>query len=283
MYCKRDNLISGIKMLLLAAIFFVSSIAAYSHFEEGVQEEGSLDIGEYIKSTSTNSIIIVALISGILIIFSIIHKEKTEKVKWMLFLGISIPVLLVTFYSAGSTIYLNVISETKGPVHWHADFEIWNCREKLDLISPKGLSNRIGSPLFHEHGDNRIHVEGVITDTENVDLHSFFETVGGYLDDARLSIPTDQNIINIKDGDLCNGNLGKLQVFLYKIKNPEANRNWIFEQQKLDDFEDYILSPYTTIPPGDCIIIEFDAEKGRTEQICETYKVAVQRGDLSGS
>ena len=60
------------------------------------------------------------------------------------------------------------------------------------------------------------------------------------------------------------------------------NKNWIFEQQKLDNFEDYVLSPYTQIPPGDCIIIEFDAEKEKTEHICESYKVAVGRGDLSG-
>jgi len=220
------------------------------------------------------------IISIIAITFS---KEKTEKTKWIFFLAIIIPVILTTAYLTGSTIYLNLISETKGPVHWHADFEIWNCDEKIELIKPEGFSNRVGTPVFHEHGDNRIHVEGVVVDSVEVDLHSFFEVIGGTLTNNYLSVPTNNGIIEMRDGNLCNGNPGKLQGFLFKIKNPEDTKNWVFEQRKLDDFEDYILSPYSQIPPGDCITIEFDVEKENTNKICETYKVAVQRGDLSGS
>ena len=151
------------------------------------------------------------------------------------------------------------------------------------MIEPKGLSNRIGTPVFHEHADSRMHVEGVVVDTAEVDLHNFFEVIGGSLTNDYLSVLTDERIIEISNGNLCNGNSGKLQVFLYKIKNPEDTKNWEFEQQKLNNFEDYILSPYSRIPPGDCIIIEFGEEKERTDHICETYKVAEQRGDLIGS
>ena len=49
----------------------------------------------------------------------------------------------------------------------------------------------------------------------------------------------------------------------------------------MENFDDHILAPYSNIPPGDCIIIEFDTEKEKTEHICETYKVAIERGDLS--
>ena len=96
-------------------------------------------------------------------------------------------------------------------------------------------------------------------------------------------MPTDDRFKEMKNGDLCNGQPGKLQVFLYKIKNPEQTKNWIFEQTKIENFEDYVLSPYSQIPPGDCIIIEFDVEKEKTELICETYKVSIDRGELSGS
>jgi len=63
---------------------------------------------------------------------------------------------------------------------------------------------------------------------------------------------------------------------------PDEQKKWVFEQQKLENFEDYILSPHTSIPPGDCIIIEFDSDKEKTDHICETYKVSIERGDLSG-
>ena len=252
-------------------------------FLEEDEEEESIDIGENLKSTSTKYVIIASLISGLLVIFSISHIKKSEKMNILLFLGITIPIILATVYLAGSTVYLNLISETKGPVHWHADYEIWNCGDKVDLIKPKGLSNRIGNPVFHDHGDNRIHVEGVVTDKTNVDLHSFFEVVGGFLEEDRLRIPTNQEIVNIRNGDLCNGNLGTMQVFLYSITNPDDNKNWIYEQQKLEHFENYVLSPHTSILPGDCIIIEFDVEKEKTEHICETYRTAKQRGDLVGS
>ena len=76
---------------------------------------------------------------------------------------------------------------------------------------------------------------------------------------------------------------GKLQAFLLKVENPSALKKdeFIFEQTKLENFENYILSPYAYVPPGDCIIIEFDVEKDKTDKICESYTVAIERGDLT--
>lgn len=275
------------KAKISTSLFFVLiilSVIAYAHgdVEEEINEE-EIDFDSNLKSNSINYILITSLIAVISIIAITFTKDKTDKLKWLFFLAIIIPIVLTTAYMASSTIYLNLISETKGPVHWHADYEIWNCGEKIELIEPEGLSNRIGTPVFHEHGDSRMHVEGVVVDTAEVDLHNFFEVIGGSLTNDYLSVLTDERIIEISNGNLCNGNSGKLQVFLYKIKNPEDTKNWKFEQQKLNNFEDYILSPYSRIPPGDCIIIEFGEEKERTDHICETYKVAEQRGDLIGS
>lgn len=266
---------------LFYAIIFVSlSFNAVAH-EEDVEEE-SIGIDKYLQSKSTVYITIASIIAVILVLFSIYEKDKSEKTKIFLFLGIAIPVILATLYSAGSTIYLNLVSETKGPVHWHADFEIWDCGEKVDLIDPKGMSNRVGSPVLHEHGDDRIHVEGVVVEESDVDLHIFFEFVGGILEEDYFYVPTNEGYVEISNDDLCNGNAGKLQAFLYKVVNPDETKNWAFEQQKLENFEDYILSPYANVPPGDCIIIEFDAEKEKTDKVCETYKVAMERGELSG-
>jgi len=149
-------------------------------------------------------------------------------------------------------------------------------------VDATGFSNRVGTTVFHEHGDDRIHVEGVIVERKDVDLHNFIEVMGGLLNENSFNMPTTEGFEEINNDNLCNGNPAKLQVFLYKVTNPDEQKKWVFEQQKLENFEDYILSPYTSIPPGDCIIIEFDADKEKTEHICETYKVGMERGDLSG-
>lgn len=228
-------------------------------------------------------IIYSSIISIIAVLISIFWKKKSDSAKIFLFLAIIIPTLITTIYLASSTVYLNLKSETKGPVHWHADFEIWNCGKKVDLKDPEGFSNRVGTPIFHEHGDDRIHIEGVLLDKEEVKLHHFFEVIGGILKENYLIIPTNKGTIKLENGDLCNNVPAKLQVFVYKITNPEAKKGeWILKQEKLNEkeFVNYILSPYSQVPPGDCIIIDLDKEKQKTEKICETYKVAIQKGEI---
>ena len=60
---------------------------------------------------------------------------------------------------------------------------------------------------------------------------------------------------------------------------------YLFEfeiEQKLIDFEGYLLSPYSNVPPGDCIIIEFSEEKDFTDKMCDTYRQSIQKGDMVG-
>ena len=270
------------KFLIISIIFILLLSFAYAHEEEEIHEESLAD-AESLKSTSIKYIGIASFISIFLIIVSLYIKDKNEKTKWLLFLGIAISIAASTAYLAYSTVYLNIASETQGPVHWHADYEVWVCDEKAELVKPKGLSNRIGSPLFHDHGDNRIHVEGVVADTRNVDLHSFFEIVGGDLDGDILKIPTENEVVKVKNSDLCNGEEAKLQAFVYKVINPDNAKSWIFEQEKIGNFPEYILSPYSNVPPGDCIIIEFGPESEKTGHICATYEAAIDRGELVGS
>src|SRR3989338_2380783 len=273
---------------LFAAAYVFLLILALGIFAHGGEEEvpesdmhDGKDASDF-KAESVRYISAAGIIAIALVLVALFWKKKTEKAKTLLFLGIALPILLATIYSAGSTIYLNLASHTKGPVHWHADYEIWDCGRKIDLIRPEGISNRVGSAVFHEHNDNRIHVEGVVTDKSEVGLHNFFTTIGGMLSKSTLYLPTDNGFAEIKKGGLCNSKEAKIQVFLYKVKNPDDVKNWVFEQQKLEDFENYVLAPYSNVPPGDCIIIEFDEEKEKTEHICETYKSAMAGGELSG-
>lgn len=263
----------GILLVLFFILIFIVQVAAHSEPEVK---------NDYIKDLSLKLIIISSITSMALVTFSILNQKKLKKHKKLIFLAIIIPVTISSLFLAGSTIYINLKSETKGPVHWHADFEIWNCEQKLNIIDPTGLSNKAGTSVFHEHNDDRIHVEGTVNKKSEVDLDSFFDVLGGKLTNSELSIPTNQGITIIQNNDICKNEQGKLQVFIYKVINPDSKKKsgFIYKQEKLENFEEYILSPYSNIPPGDCIIIEFDKEKDRTDKICETYKIAIQKGDL---
>lgn len=214
------------------------------------------------------------LLMIIAILYSLTHKLNKSGKK-IAFLIITIPVIISTLYLGGHTIYLNLISETGGPVHWHFDYEVWVCDEKLDLINPTGLTNRVGTSVLHEHNDERVHVEGVLVKKSDANLDAFFHTIGGDLHDDKLIFTTNDEVVSVKNGDTCpNGNPGTLQVFLYKTESTT------FTQTKLEDFTNYIMSPESQVPPGDCIIVEFGEVKESTNKLCLTYQVAEENGDL---
>lgn len=223
--------------------------------------------------------ITVVIISSAIIFVSLVlakfFKEKSEVLSHLLFFTIVIPVIFTTFFLIAATLDINHKSVTKGPVHYHADFEIYNCGEKLDLINPTGWSNKIGTNTFHEHNDDRIHVEGPVMDYSEISLGSFFKVIGGEMAASKLVIPTTSGNVQMEDGAICNGEMGKVQVFVYKVRN-----NYIY-QEKLSDPYNYILSPHSAVPPGDCLIIEFDKEKNRTDKICTQYEVKLQKGELT--
>lgn len=182
-----------------------------------------------------------------------------EFVKIFLFGLIVIVVLSVTTYLVWSTINTNIKSQTGGPVHWHADFEIYSCGQKVDLIDPTGWDNKVGTSLLHEHNDGRIHVEGPVMDLQDISLGKFFEVVGG--------LPLESEMV-------CNGEVAKPQVFVYKVEGDT------FYQEKIADYANYVLSPYSNVPPGDCIIIELDRKKDKTDKLCNFYKIAKEKGEL---
>ncbi len=86
-----------------------------------------------------------------------------------------------------------------------------------------------------------------------------------------LTVPTDQGLVNLNSGQICpNGKQGELQVFLYTTSG-----NTYF-QKKLTDPTHYVISPQTNIPPGDCLIIELDQPKNKTDKLCQSYQIAKQ-------
>src|SRR3989338_3276585 len=89
-------------------------------------------------------------IIAVLLIIALLKKDQSEYLKLFLFCGMVVPTVLTTAYLAAATVAENKSSATGGPVHWHADFQIYSCGQPVKLKKPTGLSNRIGTPLMHE-------------------------------------------------------------------------------------------------------------------------------------
>jgi len=113
-----------------------------------------------------------------------------------------------------------------GPaVHWHATPLIEICgEEKLIPIAP------IVSHLLHTHEDRKIHVEGVVSDPSMITLGQFFKNI---------NVPfSSTQIMDKKNGDLCNGREGKVSM---TVNGVESN-----------EFENHVVAD------GETILIKFE-------------------------
>ena len=156
---------------------------------------------------------------------------------------------------------------------------IWNCGQEVNLKDPTGgLTNRIGTTLLHEHNDKRIHVEGVVQHAEDASLGAFFNVIGGELTENSVIIPTNAGQLPLTNGSVCpDGAEGNVQVFVY-----QTDADGFYSQKKIIDPQNYQISPFTTVPAGDCVIIEFGPEKDKTDHLCRSYEVAKETGQLKG-
>lgn len=224
-------------LIFLSVILFTLFLPiAFSH--EGEEDEFMLDHSGLYPLTQLQAVGYGLLIFSFLIVIILLsHKRINDFTKKTLYSLVVVVAGLVTIYLIATTLHLNIISVTKGPVHWHADFEIWVCDKEIKLAEPKGLSNKQGFELMHSHDDNRIHVEGVILDNKQASLGAFFYAVGGSLSDDGLKVPTDNGLISVHDGDKCNDKPAKLYVFVNGniIENPSS----------------HVIAPYEKAPPGD--------------------------------
>ena len=208
-------------------------------------------------------IYIAASLTILILIYTLAKKSEklSPRVKMFCFWLIALPVLFSSLYLIMHTLYDTTTSATRGPIHWHADYEVWVCGERLDLIDPKFPKNKIGSPLLHEHNDNRIHIEGTVDNIESVALGRYFAKIRGALTKDILSYPTKEGIKTISNDQTCDGEkVGILKIYVNgkRIANPES----------------YEIYPATLVPPGDCIIIQFDESKSETTNMtCTSWQV----------
>lgn len=233
---------------------------------------------ENLLNTYSLYLLVFGIISlAILAAIALKAKKLGEDNKKLLFLAIALVTLIPTIVMAASTVYINTISSSGGPVHWHADVEVFVCGRETGLKDPVGWwNNKIGTATLHEHNDKRIHLEGVVLKPQDASLGEFFDVIGGGLTQNSLSVPTNEGLLTVQNGEICEGKgTGEVQVFVYRTDQEDY-----YTQEKIVNPQDYIISPYSSVPQGDCIIVEFDAPKDRTERLCRSYKVAEKIGKI---
>ncbi len=260
------------------------------------------DLEEDIRHLTIRVVLVSAISLTILVLAAAITKNKFDHLRLPLFSLIAFVVIVATSVMFGSTVYLNMKSDSGGPVHWHADFEIWACGVQLELRNPSGfLSNKIGTPTLHEHDDQRIHLEGVVVD-EKVDasLGKFMRVIGGSLSNSNVIVPLadeiledevdgdkvdprGQELINqyirsdsfgkkifiAEKGNTCDGEYSEPQTYVYRYNGD----NKTYSQTKLSDHAAYVIRDESVVPPGDCIIIEFGPVRDTTDKLCRQYGV----------
>lgn len=260
------------------------------------------DLEASINSLSIRVVIGSAIALVVLTLVAIALKNKNEKAKLPLFVLMFVAIVGSTATLLISTVYLNVKSDSGGPVHWHTDFEIWACGNELELRNPSGfLSNKIGTATYHEHNDKRIHLEGVVVDKEyDASLEKFMEVVGGSITKDSITVPLADSIVEeVVDGDkvesidramidqyltndifgkkiftamsgnYCGDEQAQVQAFVYTYNKD----NDTYSQKKLEEPEKYVLRDESVVPPADCLIIEFDTPKDKTDKLCEQYGI----------
>lgn len=223
---------------------------------------------------SVNTATVATVIIVLLVAAAIIIKKPSDTLKKILFSAIAGVIVITTLALSGLTIYLNTASFSGGPVHWHADYEIWACGEKLNLHDPEGFSNKVGSSTVHEHNDDRMHIEGVVVEQQDAETGNFWQNVDVKISEDSLIVPTHDGLKMWQYGDDCGGQSGQVQAFVYTVQNK------IMRQRKVDDINEYLISPHQAVPPGDCIIVEFDTPKAKTDKLCQSYELARESGKI---
>jgi len=106
---------------------------------------------------------------------------------------------------------------TKTQVHWHSELAVYACGKIMPMPRPVGAGH-LGTPLLHTHEDGRIHIEGKIWKKEDIFLGRYMKNIG-------IDFSSEQ-ISNYKNGDLCDGKPGKVNMFINGDENFDFE-NWI--------------------------------------------------------
>ena len=278
-------------MLTITSIFLRFASANFGSSLEAV-----------INALSWRAVTVGSIALVLLVLLSAWLKDKYPVLSKPIFIMIVFSVVVTTTVLVGSTIFLNTSSFTGGPVHWHADIEIWACGNEIELRDPIGkFNNKIGTATLHEHNDKRIHLEGVPITKSDATLGKFMSVVGGTLDKDSMIVPVNSNkwfetefdgdgkfsqfnslidqssfIHSGSDGQYAKFSYGnkcafeesEVQAFVYRMVSDTE-----YVQTKVSNPASLVISPESTVPPGDCIVLEFGKKREFTDKLCEQFGV----------
>src|SRR3989338_5040844 len=194
---------------------------------------------------------ISSVLFALLVLYALFKKKQSKQEKYILFGSMVVVLGIATLYLVAYTLTITLLSVTNGPVHWHADFEIWVCGEKQFIPESKGLSGKIGSNTLHHHNDYRIHIEGTVMDYEDIMLAQFFQDIGGSLGQNYVRIPQENGSVAYwQNGNYCPD--GKEEMLHLYVQ-----RGFTAEWEEVEEIPSYIISPYADVPPGDRLKLVF--------------------------
>jgi len=214
------------------------------------------------------------------------EEELTMKDKNILMNGFLVAILVPSFYAAGAFMHESQTSWSGGEVHYHADFEILveenGELNELDLVDPGKfcestnhessvmckLNDRTGSKEYHEHNDDRVHLEGTFKKKRDASISAFFEQFNGILENGKLTAPTNDGLVNKQDSE-------NMSLKILVNRGTGATRHWCIIGDQLpredvckDDYSgepakspaEYVISPYSRGPNLDDIFIIYDSK-----------------------
>lgn len=257
----------------LAALFAVLTAAAIHTMPE-------LSLISYVPGALTAGVVSLFLLAAISFWR---EKSLTMHDKNILMKGFIVAILFPSFFAAGAFIHESQTSWSGGEVHYHADMEFFvndgGEIKRLNLVDPQqfckdtshessymcSINDRTGSTEYHEHNDQRLHLEGVFKTKEDASLGTFFKIIGGELSNQRFVIPSTEGVKTYEED--ANNNLviavrqgvgGSREWCLIGENVSDDNLCTTSYGWKANNPDKYIISPYQSGPNLDDIFIIYD-------------------------
>lgn len=216
---------------------------------------------------------------GATVVALLVEDRLAERGKHLMMVVFLLGILVPTIYTAVAYIHTSQTSWSGGEVHYHADFEVIVDGERYNLVDPRlfcerseegdymcRLNDRVGLTEYHEHNDQRIHLEGTFKTRDEATLAAFFEAFGGTLTDTTIRYPTNEGWTNRTE-------TGNRTLKVLVERGAGGTRDWCaldpaasdadrcidtYLDERVTTPEDYVISPYQRGVTLDTIFIIYD-------------------------
>ncbi len=257
-----------------------------------------------IRSTALEVLIIGAALTLLATIYLLHHKHSFRPGMFYGFAGLSGAIF---FSLVISTVAIHIQSDSFGKHQRQASIEFWVCGTE---VSPRyqqpGIFHTAGSRDFYIDASKQVHRSGfVVNEDTDATLGYLFTALGGSVQSDHLTLPLDpidekwlmpahrqdgdpqgnmsvdflqqfvrttnqdSALLELSSGQRCHdGASGQVQIFVYQLHEDGTS----YSQTKLEKPDDHII-PADSSQPSQCIIVEFSAEKERTNKLCESFGV----------